>query len=224
MLSHPNGIALKFFNEAFAKRFGHRIAFGNYGFDSIESMILSVPDTLLIHTDTTRNIKMVKRVFPLEASNQSGSPSKRGGVQLQEQSINWYYMDQNRHEDFADATQKPEQDKAATSSSLNTIELSPQMKKKIIDKVKAPMASDWTKKKPIPWTLAGKIKSLLLANKMGIWVSRFLLVYQVRESIFTCMYLQSRRTNHLSIQNKMAATHHYSYPCVSFYRSTSRRS
>jgi len=37
MLSHPNGIALKFFNEAFAKRYHHYIAFRNWGFDSIES-------------------------------------------------------------------------------------------------------------------------------------------------------------------------------------------
>ena len=64
MLSHPNGIALKSFNEAFAKRFHHYIAYHHWGFSSLEAMILSVPDILLICNDTTRNIKMVKRVIP----------------------------------------------------------------------------------------------------------------------------------------------------------------
>ena len=181
MLSHPNGIPLKFFNEAFAKRFCHYIAHRNYGFDSIESMIHAVPDVLEIHKDTTRNIEMVKRVFPLETSRRSrGSGSQKEGgtwktVQQQQRSINWYYVDHERQDDPV-FTKPPEQDHTATLS-LNTLELSPQMKKKLLEPTKP---SDRPKKKPVPWILAGKIKNLLLANKMGIWVSRFLVEYRVR--------------------------------------------
>ena len=86
MLSHPNGIALKFFNEAFAKRFHYFIAFHLWGFNSLEAMISSVPEILVIWNDTTRNIKMVKRTPPPDKSKrvEESNPKKE-----EEWSINW---------------------------------------------------------------------------------------------------------------------------------------
>lgn len=93
MLSHPNGIAVKFFKEAFAKRFNYNFMFQNWGFDSLESMIESVPDILRIHNDTTRNIKMVKRVYSEQEQEQLA------GVQSQpkKNNINWLSLEKNRH-------------------------------------------------------------------------------------------------------------------------------
>lgn len=91
MLSHPNGVALKFFNEAFAKRFHHYIAYRNWGFECLEDMVVSVEDILFIHNDTTRNIKMVKRVLPQEKPESMGNeePKKDAG-------INWYSLGHRR--------------------------------------------------------------------------------------------------------------------------------
>ncbi len=186
MQSYPNGLPLKLFNETFAKRFGYLIAFRNYGFSSIEAMVRSVPDVLEIQKDTTRNIEMVRRVFPLEMSRRCEGSGGGSGEGRREQtqprpppppppprSINWYHVDRERQSDIAFATKPPKQ---APSLSLNSLELSPQMRKKLL---KAPAPEEKTKKRT-PWLLAGKIKKLLLTNKMGIWVSRFLVVYQVR--------------------------------------------
>ncbi len=89
MQSHPNGIALKFFNDAFSKRFHHFIAFRNWGFESLEGMITSVQDILIVHNDTTRNIKMVKRAPPRERSE-----CKK--VKGDASSINWYSLGHRR--------------------------------------------------------------------------------------------------------------------------------
>lgn len=88
MLSHPNGVALKFFNEAFSKRYHHYIAYHNWGFETLEDMIKAISDTLVIHNDTTRNIKMVKRVAPQEksGSKENRVPNKDGTA------INWYSL------------------------------------------------------------------------------------------------------------------------------------
>lgn len=94
MLSHPNGVALKLFDEAFAKRFHHYIGYRNWGFDSVEAMILAVKDILLIHNDTTRNIKMVKRVSPQVKSGAEAKPNaepKKDGA-----AINWYSLGHKR--------------------------------------------------------------------------------------------------------------------------------
>lgn len=95
MLSHPNGIALKFFNEAFAKRFHHYIAFRNWGFDSVESMISSIPQILVIHCDTTRNIRMVKRVTTTQAKS-SEEPER-----VRMHPINWYSLEHERQNPFS---------------------------------------------------------------------------------------------------------------------------
>lgn len=96
MFSYPNGISLKDFNEAFAKRFHHYIAFRNWGFESLDSMISSVPEILYFHNDTTRNMKIVKRVVPQAkpiAKKTEESPAKQGAEQCD---INWYSLDNQR--------------------------------------------------------------------------------------------------------------------------------
>ena len=65
MLSYPNGLSLKAFENAYAKRFHHYIHYKSWGFESLSSMISSVPDILICFNDTTRNLKIVKRVVPL---------------------------------------------------------------------------------------------------------------------------------------------------------------
>jgi hypothetical protein len=85
MLSHPNGVALKFFDEAFAKRFHYFIAYRNWGFESLEDMVCSVADILYIHNDTTRNIKMVKRVQQDKAGSRGNEDKKKAG-------INWHSL------------------------------------------------------------------------------------------------------------------------------------
>ena len=94
MLSHPNGVALKFFNEAFSKRFHHYIAYRNWGFDSLEEMVNSVKDILFIHNDTTRNIKMVKRVPAQEKPGTKGSEGSKGAKK--DAAINWYSLGHRR--------------------------------------------------------------------------------------------------------------------------------
>lgn len=93
MQSHPNGVALKFFNEAFAKRFHHYIAYRNWGFDSLEEMVKSVKDILFIHNDTTRNIKMVKRVPPQERPGSKDNERSKGSEgSKKDAGINWYSL------------------------------------------------------------------------------------------------------------------------------------
>ena len=102
MESHPNGIAIKFFNEAFAKRFHHYICYQNWGFDSLESMIESVPDILRVQNDTTRNIKMVKRVRrETSDTSQQSSPRKSSN-------INWLSLGVNRESSRQQSPTGPE--------------------------------------------------------------------------------------------------------------------
>lgn len=63
--------------------------------------------------------------------------------------------------------------------SLHALELSPLMKKKLMDEIKAPPEPVKKKQSSMPWTVADRIKRLLKANKAGIWVSRFQLEYKV---------------------------------------------
>ena len=88
MLSHPNGLALRYFGEAFAKRFHYYITFRNWGFNSLEDMIASVPDILTVVNDTSRNIKMIKRVSPSQktAAREGVSKSVSENLKL---SIDW---------------------------------------------------------------------------------------------------------------------------------------
>lgn len=58
------------------------------------------------------------------------------------------------------------------------------MKKRLLEDIKTPVAADSsTGKKTVPWGVVGKVKSLLVANKSGIWVSRFLMEYKVSPDI-----------------------------------------
>lgn len=88
------------------------------------------------------------------------------------------------HQSVVHEAKKPVSNESKPRDSLHSLELSPQMKKKLWDKIKAPEPSTRTTTKPIPWVVESKIKSLLLANKSGIWVSRFLIEFKVsyRES------------------------------------------
>jgi hypothetical protein len=67
----------------------------------------------------------------------------------------------------------------AVKDSLHSIELSPVMKKKFLDGLTAPTRSVSKKQRAVPSDIIGKIKTLLLANKSGIWISRFLMEYMV---------------------------------------------
>lgn len=95
MLSYPNGILLNVFNEAFAKRFHYYIAYQNWGFESIEGMIASVPDILFINDDATRNVKIVKRSIRQERvkdqDTECQTQENRGVL-----AINWYSLEKER--------------------------------------------------------------------------------------------------------------------------------
>ena len=65
--------------------------------------------------------------------------------------------------------------------SLHSLELSPEMKKKLMDEIKAPVSEKKTRK--IPWTILEHIKCFLQANEAGIWVSRFLVQYKVIKTL-----------------------------------------
>ena len=95
MLSYPNGIPVDNFNEAFAKRFHHYIAYSNWGFESVEGMISSVPDILYFHNDTTCNLKIVKRSAPQEkaVNEHKESQAHSGDGQV---SISWYSLENQR--------------------------------------------------------------------------------------------------------------------------------
>ncbi len=55
------------------------------------------------------------------------------------------------------------------------------MKKKLIAKLNVPSVSKFTDKmKSVPQKTTERIKEMLETNKAGIWVSRFLMEYQVR--------------------------------------------
>jgi len=105
-LSYPNGISLKDFNEAFAKRYQHYIAYRNWGFKSIESMIKSVPDVLCLHEDKLRNMKIVKRV-PLQLKGPSEESKKSHSSML----IDWYYLNKQKEEEEEEKRRKEEQEK-----------------------------------------------------------------------------------------------------------------
>lgn len=56
----------------------------------------------------------------------------------------------------------------------------PRMKKRLLEDIKAPAPPDSeATNKTVPWEVVSKVKSLLSANKSGIWVSRFLMEYKV---------------------------------------------
>ena len=97
MLSFPNGISLKDFNESFAKRFQHYIAYRNWGFDSVESMIRSVPDVLHLNHDKVRNVKTVTRVA-LQLTGLSDLNGE-GTVKPPMQIINWQYLNKQKEEE-----------------------------------------------------------------------------------------------------------------------------
>lgn len=121
MSSYPNGIALKFFNEAFAKRFHHYIAFQNWGFSSLEAMVEAVPEILMVHNNTARNIKMVRRVSPprQETPQQNRQAGEEGaGHSLpppppaaKGDNINWYSLEQNRSRQHPEKPDNPPQPK-----------------------------------------------------------------------------------------------------------------
>ena len=205
MLSHPNGIALNLFNEAFAKRYHHYIAFRNWGFETLESMVRAVPDVLWVHDDTTRNIKMVKRVLPQNKVDLVTKDSQGRG-------IDWYSLGKERRHSISEGTEKqgekngatvksvgngrheqvkaplqPKKRDAGVSSSLHSLELSPQMKKKVLDDIRRPLPAPEVKKS-VPKDVSSKIKALLQANQSGIWVSRFLMEFRVRLSMCVCMW------------------------------------
>lgn len=205
MLSHPNGIALNLFNEAFAKRYHHYIAFRNWGFETLESMVRAVPDILWIHDDTTRNIKMVKRVLPRDkAEVVTKDPQDKG--------IDWYSLLKERRHSISEGMEKqgrengdtvrsaqgdgrPEQvttplrpkkrEGVEVKGSLHSLELSPQMKKKLLDDIRRPFPAP-EEKKSVPWAVLSKIKALLQANRSGIWVSRFLMEFRVGVHVPAC--------------------------------------
>lgn len=98
MFSYPNGISLKDFDEAFAKRYHHYISYHNWGFKSLESMIEAVPDVFYIHTDNARQLKVVKRVHsqPAKKDNNVGGAGEENKENTNGGSIDWYYLEQQR--------------------------------------------------------------------------------------------------------------------------------
>ena len=66
-------------------------------------------------------------------------------------------------------------------NSLNSLELSFNVKKKLIDEIKSPpTAAKKGQCIDIPRKVVDNIMRLLKANKAGIWLSRFQLEYKVR--------------------------------------------
>ena len=93
MFCYPNGISLKDFDEAFAKRFNHYIAYRNWGFETLDDMIASVPDILYISHNKERNIKVVKRVAPQLSYKMKDNTKEKKEVGS---SINWYSLNSQR--------------------------------------------------------------------------------------------------------------------------------
>ncbi len=99
MFSYPNGISLKDFDEAFAKRYHHYISYHNWGFKSLEGMIDSVPDIFYIHTDKVRQVKVVKRVYSQPAKKERNVSGKEENKENDKNgSIDWYFLAQQRKE------------------------------------------------------------------------------------------------------------------------------
>lgn len=66
------------------------------------------------------------------------------------------------------------------ANSLHSLDISPpQLKKQLLEEMRASDPNEDTRRKTVPQEVVRKVKSLLLANKSGIWVSRFLMEYKV---------------------------------------------
>lgn len=61
-LSYPNGVALHDFAEAFARRFGYYFSYRGWGFTSLEQVLKSIPEVIVVETDPVRDCRVVKLV------------------------------------------------------------------------------------------------------------------------------------------------------------------
>ena len=92
MRSYPNGISLKDFKEAFAERFQQYIAYRDYGFDSIENLIKSVPDVLCVHHGNVKSVNSPQLERPPSDSGSEDTGKKTFSI------INWDYLNKQREE------------------------------------------------------------------------------------------------------------------------------
>ena len=58
--SYLNGIALRDFAEAFARRFGYYFSYKSWGFTTLEQVLASIPEVVTVETDSARHCKIVK--------------------------------------------------------------------------------------------------------------------------------------------------------------------
>ena len=79
MLSYPNGLAVKHFMEAFARRFGYYLNYRGWGFNSVDQMLKTVPNIVKYQLDPAEKAYMIKRVSAPVVSR-AGHTSEMGGV------------------------------------------------------------------------------------------------------------------------------------------------
>lgn len=81
MLSYPNGLAVKHFVEAFARRFGYYLNYRGWGFNSVDQMLKTFPNIVKYQLDPVEKAYVIKRVSAPVVSRASHTSEMNGVIQ-----------------------------------------------------------------------------------------------------------------------------------------------